>query len=94
MRGRHYSEFPFTSRRDGGPRDAFEHDALRHLEADPSRPFIRFAEDAQGRPALLYATARVKITPRQELRTEAPEIPTDLETQRQVAYILAASRRA
>jgi hypothetical protein len=61
MRGRHYSEYPFRSRSasmGGGPQNDFEWEALRHLTAQPERPFERFVEDYEGRPALLYATAR------------------------------------
>ena len=58
MRGRHYSAYPFRSRTDGGPRTEFEREALRRLEASPEVPFRRFVDDYEGRPALLYATAR------------------------------------
>jgi serine/threonine protein kinase len=52
-----YSDHPFRSRKDGGPRDDFEREALRRLREHPEQPFYRF-EDYQGRPALRYATAR------------------------------------
>jgi serine/threonine protein kinase len=52
-----YSDFPFKSRKDGGPHDEFEREALVHLRADPANPFYRF-EEFQGRPSLRYATAR------------------------------------
>jgi serine/threonine protein kinase len=52
-----YSEYPFRPRTDGGPKDAFERDALAELPHDPDKPFVRFEEFA-GRPALRYATAQ------------------------------------
>jgi signal transduction histidine kinase/DNA-binding response OmpR family regulator len=51
-----YSDHPFPWRQDGGPRDAFEREALRHLRERPDQPFARFEEFA-GRPAVRYATA-------------------------------------
>jgi serine/threonine protein kinase len=52
-----YSDFPFRSRKDGGPRDEFERDALKELRRDANKPVARF-EVFQGRPSLRYATAR------------------------------------
>ncbi len=52
-----YSDHPFRSRTDGGPKDAFEREALTELQEQPTQPFYRF-EDFQGRPALRYATAQ------------------------------------
>ena len=46
------------NRLDGGPHDAFERDALKHLRAKPDDPYYRF-EDNKGRLVLRYATARV-----------------------------------
>ena len=48
-----YSDHPFKSRKDGGPKDAFERDALGQLQLEPTQPYYRF-EDFQGRPALRY----------------------------------------
>ena len=56
MQVRLYSDYPFPWRKDGGPRDPFEKEALRQLRERPDRPFSRF-EDFQGRPSLRYATA-------------------------------------
>jgi len=53
-----YSDYPFRSRTDGGPKDDFERDALNQLPHSPTEPFYRF-EDFQGRPALRYATAQL-----------------------------------
>jgi serine/threonine protein kinase len=52
-----YSNYPFRSRPDGGPKDDFEREALARASQNPDEPFYRF-EDFQGRPSLRYATAR------------------------------------
>jgi hypothetical protein len=52
-----YSDYPFRTRRNGGPKDDFEREALRRLRAAPDEPVYRF-EDYKGRPVLRYATAR------------------------------------
>jgi signal transduction histidine kinase len=51
-----YSDFPFPFRKDGGPRNAFESDALAALRRDPDRPFWRFEDLPEGR-VLKYASA-------------------------------------
>jgi adenylate cyclase len=56
MQARLYSDFPFPWRKDGGPRDDFEREAIRQLRQFPDQPFYRF-EDFQGRPSLRYAVA-------------------------------------
>ncbi len=57
MQVRLYSDFPFKSRTDGGPKDDFEIDALSRLRQNPDEPVYRF-EEFQGRSSLRYATAR------------------------------------
>ena len=57
MQFRLYSDYPWKFRKDGGPRDDFERDALAELRENPDAPVYRF-EDFQGRPSLRYATAR------------------------------------
>ena len=52
-----YSDHPFRSRKDGGPRDQFERIALEELRRNPDAPAYRF-EVFQNRPSLRYATAR------------------------------------
>jgi serine/threonine protein kinase len=60
-----YSDHPFRTRKDGGPQDDFEREALdwfrskppEFFKATPRAPFYRF-EDVQGRPSLRYATAQ------------------------------------
>jgi adenylate cyclase len=61
-----YSDHPFRSRKDGGPKDDFEREALSWfrdkpaawLKEKPTKPYYRF-EDFQGRPALRYATPQL-----------------------------------
>jgi serine/threonine protein kinase len=57
MQVRLYSDYPFRTRKDGGPKDDFEREALDRLQQNPDEPVYRF-EEFQGRPALRYATAR------------------------------------
>ena len=56
MRVRSYSDYPFPWRKDSGPKDKFEREALQYLRQYPDQPFIRF-EDFRGLPSLRYATA-------------------------------------
>jgi serine/threonine protein kinase len=53
-----YSDHPFRTRKDGGPKDDFERAALDRLREQPKEPYYRF-EDFQGRSSLRYATAQV-----------------------------------
>jgi serine/threonine protein kinase len=57
MQFRLYSEYPFRSRKDGGPRGDFERFAIAELGRDPDTPVYRF-DSFQGRDVLRYATAR------------------------------------
>ena len=57
MRFRLYSDYPFRSRKDGGPHDDFERVVLADLRRNPDIPFYRF-EVVDHRPSLRYATAR------------------------------------
>jgi two-component system sensor histidine kinase/response regulator len=56
MQARLYSDFPFPWRKEGGPRDDFEREAISQLRQVPDQPFYRF-EDFQGRQSLRYAVA-------------------------------------
>ncbi|MGE3807041.1 MAG: protein kinase [Gemmataceae bacterium] len=69
-----YSDYPFTSRKDGGPRDAFEWEAMGKLRMDPTRPVYRF-EEYKGRPTLRYATARVMKASCVKCHNEHPDSP-------------------
>lgn len=52
-----YSDYPFPSRQqEGGPRDAYEVEALQALRRDPETPFARI-ETVDGRLALRFAQA-------------------------------------
>ncbi len=57
MQLRLYSDHPFRTRRDGGPRDSFERRALAELRKNPAQPVHQF-EASEGRYSLRYATAR------------------------------------
>jgi hypothetical protein len=54
---RHYSDHPFRTRRDGGPRDDLEREALARLRDNPDEPFFRI-EQFQEQQVLRYFTAR------------------------------------
>jgi signal transduction histidine kinase len=56
VQARLYSDFPFPSRKDGGPKDDFEKEAIGRLRLFPDQPFYRF-EEFQGRQSLRYAVA-------------------------------------
>ena len=52
-----YSDYPFPWRKQsGGPKDAFETEALRRLKQQPDEPFYQF-EEFRGRPSLRFAVA-------------------------------------
>jgi signal transduction histidine kinase len=51
-----YSDFPFPSRKDGGPQGEFEQAALTALRAKPDEPFYRF-DEVDGRNVLRYAVS-------------------------------------
>jgi class 3 adenylate cyclase len=54
-----YSDYPFPYRRkEGGPKDAFEWEALKALKQKPNQSFVRI-EKFQGREALRYAQADI-----------------------------------
>jgi adenylate cyclase len=57
MKVRLYSDHPFRTRKDGGPKDNFEREALRRLTANPDQPYWSF-EEVEGRPSLRYTSAR------------------------------------
>jgi serine/threonine protein kinase len=74
MQVRLYSDYPFRSRRNGGPRDDFEREAWRRLQMNPALPVYRF-EDYKGRPALRYATARLMQQTCVDCHNSHPESP-------------------
>jgi tRNA A-37 threonylcarbamoyl transferase component Bud32 len=52
-----YSDYPFKFRKDGGPKDDFERNALAKLRENPDAK-VHLFEDYRGRPTLRYAIAR------------------------------------
>ena len=56
VRTRLYSDYPFPWRKNGGPRDDFERDALAALRMHPDEPFFEFGS-INGEPVIRYATA-------------------------------------
>ena len=57
MQVRLYSDYPWKFRKNGGPSDDFEREALLRLRENPDQPVFHF-EEYQGRPVLRYAIAR------------------------------------
>lgn len=58
MQVRLYSDHPFKSRTDGGPKDDFEREVLVALRKNPVEPIDHF-ENYLGRPSLRFAKARL-----------------------------------
>jgi len=57
MSVRLYSDYPFPSRRkQGGPKDNFEREALNYLKEHPNEQFYRL-EEFRGKPSFRYAEA-------------------------------------
>jgi hypothetical protein len=56
---RQYSDYPFPWRRDGGPRDDFERQALRRLRDNGGREAVHEFTELGGRRVVRYARARV-----------------------------------
>jgi adenylate cyclase len=53
-----YSDQPFPSRKDGGPRDEFEREALQWFRQHPGQEIASF-EEVRGRSSLRYARAQL-----------------------------------
>jgi hypothetical protein len=56
---RQYSDFPFPWRADGGPRDAFEREALRRLRQSKGRETVHEFTEMGGQRVVRFAQARV-----------------------------------
>jgi serine/threonine protein kinase len=69
-----YSDFPFKNRRNGGPKDDFEREAIERLREKPAEPVYRF-EDYKGRASLRYATARTMTQTCVDCHNTHPESP-------------------
>jgi serine/threonine protein kinase len=74
MQIRLYSDAPFLSRKEGGPRDDFEREALDSLRANPGQPYSRF-EEVGGRFVLRFATARTMKESCVECHNSHPDSP-------------------
>jgi hypothetical protein len=74
MSVRLYSDYPWPSRFQGGPRNDFERAALEHLRRNPREPFYRF-EQVGGLPVVRYATARVMQQACVDCHNNHPESP-------------------
>lgn len=70
-----FSEYPFPWRgMEGGPRDAFEREALKYLVNHPEQRFIRFEKTQEG-TVLRYATAEVMRDECVNCHNSHPESP-------------------
>jgi adenylate cyclase len=69
-----YSNYPFKTRKDGGPRDEFEREALRRLAENPKEIVYSF-ENYDGKPVLRYAAARVLRESCIECHNSDPDSP-------------------
>lgn len=71
-----YSDFPFTTRKDGGPRDEFETMALVKLRFnnDKDKPYVKY-ENVAGRYSLRYAQAIVMQQSCVDCHNSHPESP-------------------
>jgi hypothetical protein len=56
---RQYSDYPFPWRKDGGPHDDFERDALAHLRSTHGKDTIHVFTQLNGEPVVRYAQARI-----------------------------------
>jgi serine/threonine protein kinase len=56
---RQYSDYPFPWRKDGGPRDKFEREALRRLRQSRGRETVYEFTEVSGQRVVRYAQARV-----------------------------------
>ena len=56
---RQYSDHPFPWRKDGGPHDDFESEALRTLRLSGGKTTVHRFEDIDGQPVVRYAQARI-----------------------------------
>jgi serine/threonine protein kinase len=56
---RQYSDFPFPWRKDGGPRDEFERNALEQLRQSKGKTTVHEFTEIDGQPVVRYAQSRV-----------------------------------
>ena len=69
-----YSDYPFPTRPDGGPPDAFARKAIDHLNQDAENPLVEFTE-LNGIPVVRFATSRVMTESCVDCHNHHPETP-------------------
>jgi len=69
-----YSDTPFPWRKEGGPHDDFEVEALAELRKNPDQPFFRF-ERTDGKAFLRYATSDLMRESCIKCHNEHPQSP-------------------
>jgi PAS domain S-box-containing protein len=74
FQARLYSDYPYPSRKDGGPRDGFEQEAIAWLRHHPDQPFYRF-EQIGSAGLLRYAKADVMQASCVECHNNHPASP-------------------
>ena len=74
MEVRLFSDYPFPNRKDGGPHDKFEQEALQNLKQAPQSTFFRI-ESSQGNRTFRFAQADVMQTSCVECHNAHPDSP-------------------
>jgi serine/threonine protein kinase len=72
---RQYSDYPFPWRRDGGPRDDFEREALRRLRHSRGQETVHEFTELDGRRVVRYAQARIMESSCVKCHNEHPDSP-------------------
>jgi hypothetical protein len=72
---RQYSDFPFPSRPDGGPRDDFEREALLRLRQSKGQETVHEFTEIDGQRVVRYAQARVMKRSCVECHNSHPQSP-------------------
>ncbi|GLQ94366.1 response regulator [Dyella acidisoli] len=103
LKVRLYSAYPFPWRKDGGPHDDFEREALASLQKNPDQPLGRF-ETYQGQYVFRYAVADRMLPQCIDCHNSRPDSPKKdwkvgdvrgvLEVIRPVSALATASRQS
>jgi PAS domain S-box-containing protein len=103
LKVRLYSALPFPWRKDGGPHDDFEREALRSLQQNPDQPLGRF-DTYQGQQVYRYAVADRMLPQCIGCHNSRPDSPKKdwkvgdvrgvLEVIRPISSLAAASRQS
>jgi hypothetical protein len=72
---RQYSDCPFPWRTHGGPRDAFEREALRRLRQSKGQETVHEFTEVGGQPVVRYAQARIMERSCVECHNTHPQSP-------------------